>query len=981
MNTRFFLLPVFVFAALFSAAGQPFVRTFSQGGLAFLTEQSLPVAGGFVIRAKKSGSKNAWIDLRIDDEGDLISQATFVCPSPTTARFFRMADGGCLAVQVLEGSPGKILVKKFRDGGLVFSQTVTVGANQLADSGLELFSELPGEGFLLGGLLEEFLDPTQTSSIEHTFLMKFGENGSPEWSRWLDFNANFATNYRRFHLLESGDLFAEVRETTGNASHYYVQKLGQTGDPVFQTKVQTGGSPFENPWLVPTADGGFLSFGTAKNVPTGGQFFLRKFDEAGQKQWEIDNSALFSPNLIDFNAGGEVSHLFALPDPNAPGGFLAGGKLKKSGGQPTQFFLQKTDATGHAVGLPKLLPGVPQTFSTARFLADGQLLVGGSVNGSPWLMRTGMNGAAPAATIFGKIFADVNENCLFDSGEKLLGGWQIALENAGTTTHRATTNSEGRFEMQVDSGSFQVRPVLPGSLWEACSPSQMVATGNAGSPVFELNFPIQPVEMCPQMRVDLAAPTMEACQPNPFFVRYFNDGPAPANDVKIYLDLTQQLDFQASTIQPTSVAGTVYLFKIGEVPVNSGGGFRFTAIPKCDLDLGAAVCPSAQIVPGGFCGVPPGSWSGAVLQVSGECVADSIRFHVKNVGTGLSQPLEYIITEDIVILTKEAAQPLEPGKAFKLTKGATGKTFRLFARQEVGFPEKMTLPTVAVEGCEGPAGGISYGFVTQFSDDAGSRTTSVECREVTAAGLANGLSASPQGIDNQHFIRRDGPIDYLLKFQNLGNDTARLVILRDTLDAGLDAGSVQFLAASHPCLFQVVGGGVVKAVFTNLVLPDSMSDNAGSRGWLKFRAVPRADILPGSVIQNRAAAILDGQPVAISNQVFHTIDTAFWSFGGIVKTIDNQGVASDLWAIFPNPAAGGDFLFLKKSGDAKLAFFEENLTACRLVLFDLSGKTVWETAGQPGGFPLKNGLPGGTYFFEIHAQNGRSTMRGRLVVF
>ncbi|MBP7449360.1 MAG: hypothetical protein KA817_04960 [Flavobacteriales bacterium] len=108
-------------------------------------------------------------------------------------------------------------------------------------------------------------------------------------------------------------------------------------------------------------------------------------------------------------------------------------------------------------------------------------------------------------------------------------------------------------------------------------------------------------------------------------------------------------------------------------------------------------------------------------------------------------------------------------------------------------------------------------------------------------------------------------IDYTIRFQNTGTDTAFNVIITDTLSAALDPSSIIWGTTSHSHSRQLLGGGVLKFIFPNILLPDSNSNEPLSHGFISFRIKPRAPISPGNVITNIANIYFDFNPPVITD--------------------------------------------------------------------------------------------------------------------
>jgi uncharacterized repeat protein (TIGR01451 family) len=69
-------------------------------------------------------------------------------------------------------------------------------------------------------------------------------------------------------------------------------------------------------------------------------------------------------------------------------------------------------------------------------------------------------------------------------------------------------------------------------------------------------------------------------------------------------------------------------------------------------------------------------------------------------------------------------------------------------------------------------------------------------------------------------------IDYLIRFQNTGNDTAINVVVTDTLDTKLEPSSFEMIGSSHPPISQRKGRNL-SFEFYNIMLPDSNVNDTG----------------------------------------------------------------------------------------------------------------------------------------------------------
>ncbi|MCU0318715.1 MAG: T9SS type A sorting domain-containing protein [Flavobacteriales bacterium] len=169
-------------------------------------------------------------------------------------------------------------------------------------------------------------------------------------------------------------------------------------------------------------------------------------------------------------------------------------------------------------------------------------------------------------------------------------------------------------------------------------------------------------------------------------------------------------------------------------------------------------------------------------------------------------------------------------------------------------------------------------------------------RTVTGSYDPNDKTAfTSSGMSATDFvIAEDEWIDYVIRFQNTGTDTAFTVVITDTLEAGLDMASYEQGTASHPFTVSFKPDRVVEWRFANILLPDSNTNEPLSHGAVGFRIRPVGPLLPGTVLSNAADIYFDfNAPIRTNTSTL------------LVSTATDVVEASDTGILlFPNPAQG-----------------------------------------------------------------------------
>ncbi|MCE7921634.1 MAG: T9SS C-terminal target domain-containing protein [Haliscomenobacteraceae bacterium CHB4] len=600
-------------------------------------------------------------------------------------------------------------------------------------------------------------------------------------------------------------------------------------------------------------------------------------------------------------------------------------------------------------------------FKEGMQLPDGDLLWAGAFREigvtKPLLIRMDSTGVIFTNHLAGRVAYDASNDCVVQANEAGLPGWLLKLKSSGFTQY-GSTDAEGNFYFaDVDTGTQELFLYHYNYLWEGCLPAiNAVIPPDSSDFTLLLDMPVRAVADCPVMTVDLAVPFLRRCFDNTYALQCCNEGNQTTTGAFVQVFLPQYLLLQGAS-HPFTQSGNKLTFQLGDMEPFECADIQLIVRPHCDsTELGQAMCLSARIYPDTICATPPG-WSGALVEVSAACNGDSVRFLIQNTGAApMNEALDFIIIDDHV-MTREGNFNLGPGGQWEETLPADGSTYRLLADQEPNAPGTAN-PSVAVEGCvPGPGTPFTSGFVVQWPNENGSPFTDRECHELVGAFDPNDKQAAPQGVDDEHYIYPNAPIDYLIQFQNTGTDTAFTVILRDSLSPQLDPATVKPGASSHPYTWNLSGAGILTFIFQNIQLPDSNVNEPSSRGFVQFKVQQKPDLPDGTMIENRAGIYFDFNEPVITNTVFHTVMRNFVP----TVSLSNPQLAKAL-AITPNPAETSVWVLLESK------HWRKGL----LRLHDSDGRAIREISPiDPVTEIQRNGLPSGVYFVTLRGENGQ----------
>jgi len=120
----------------------------------------------------------------------------------------------------------------------------------------------------------------------------------------------------------------------------------------------------------------------------------------------------------------------------------------------------------------------------------------------------------------------------------------------------------------------------------------------------------------------------------------------------------------------------------------------------------------------------------------------------------------------------------------------------------------------------------------------------------------NDKQATPELTPTQ--LLNGDKVEYTIRFQNTGNDTAFNVVISDTLSNLVKSGYLQVIGSSHQSniTYKIVNN-IFYFEFLNINLPDSATNHFGSMGWVTFKVKPLQTLALGAEIDNKANIYFD----------------------------------------------------------------------------------------------------------------------------
>ena len=208
-------------------------------------------------------------------------------------------------------------------------------------------------------------------------------------------------------------------------------------------------------------------------------------------------------------------------------------------------------------------------------------------------------------------------------------------------------------------------------------------------------------------------------------------------------------------------------------------------------------------------------------------------------------------------------------------------------------------------------------------------------------------------------------LDYTIRFQNTGNDTAFTVKIINPIDTNkLELSSIEFVNASHPVQLKWVNYNKnMEFLLENILLPDSNVNEPESHGFVHYRIKPKTSLLAGDSATNKGYIYFDfNAPVGTNMAVTK-----------IVLPTGIKQLAKDNWqlAVFPNPTKDELNIQLNQ-------IVQKGKQEITISIFDVLGNIVLSRQSGSANCKLPTAhFSKGIYFVEV--KTGTEVYRAKFV--
>lgn len=512
--------------------------------------------------------------------------------------------------------------------------------------------------------------------------------------------------------------------------------------------------------------------------------------------------------------------------------------------------------------------------------------------------------------------------------------------------------------MEIDNPGFQINNICPPSGQISIFIDTIPDTLSG----HHFGFEITP---CHHLEVQIASNRRRRCFRNITNVSYLNQGTVFAQNAYVLVEFPKWVRGISASASYTILNDSTWKFDLGAVGPGNGGQITITDSVICGFPniRNLNQCTKAIIYPAPDC-ITTGGWTEAEVSVTGQCLNGIVDFGVYNATNhDMTDSLDYCIYLDS-IQVKVGKIKLAANDSLHFWVQTNGMSATFTVNQVAGHPFSE-FESSSMEACSD-----STFFPRQMANHfpkANSPIKKYHCLPILDSFDPNDKLVFPIGFTANRIVKPGTEMEYLIRFQNTGNDTAYTVIVVDSLENNLNVESLKMGAVSHPYEITLEttrqGRNILRYQFNHIMLPDSNTNESKSHGFIQYRISPKADLALGSQARNAAEIYFDFNLPVVTNNTLTTFDNITFSNPALTNNVQIISSAKPLYLqggkvqVFPNPFSG---TFQIRSE------LESQLT---ITISDLLGKEVYSEQIMGSKEMNPGQLPAGVYWLTLHELN------------
>lgn len=438
--------------------------------------------------------------------------------------------------------------------------------------------------------------------------------------------------------------------------------------------------------------------------------------------------------------------------------------------------------------------------------------------------------------IEGSLIADVNKNCRNDNGEQ---GASNILIKASPGPYYTYTTAKGQYSLAIpDTGKFKIEAFLPEKLLFGNGLCDTLKDGIYFNSYEQwatgVDF-MYDADTSFKLDIKICSSRKRRCAWNSNIITYRNIGSRLGDSTEITIFYPSNLiSLKKHTLESTRGDGFVTL-KTGKLLPDQQGQIELLDSVLCRSGvMGLTVCMRVQITPQKI--VQKTIWDSSWIRTRIDCLNDSIAI-VKLFNSGKQMGDS---TGVVVYLDEDPAGEIRyklgehDSLRFEVLRRNQTLTVLGDINKHHPYYEQMRLWR---ERCGDETRNTTHSVVTTFELEKFPPFEDEFCLPIRDSYDPNDITVTPNGRGDDHWVKKDGRLNYHIRFQNTGNDTAYNVYIIDTLPDEVDPRSIELKGSSHKYMVSLstVGGkNILRFDFNNIYLVDSATNEPGSNGWINF---------------------------------------------------------------------------------------------------------------------------------------------------
>lgn len=487
----------------------------------------------------------------------------------------------------------------------------------------------------------------------------------------------------------------------------------------------------------------------------------------------------------------------------------------------------------------------------------------------------------------GKIFLDLNQNCTAEQNEIYLEN-KFGIINPGNLVVQTQSDGVWQYNDTLPPGQYTFTVDTSGHWTSSCPVTQNFTVLTNQFAVIVPDVGITSTLDYTNPNVETVMPIIRPCTNQFIYIKVCNEPNATTSidSAWVIVEIDTALTMISMTVPYTDLGNNQYQVYLDTLSPGQCQSFSMNVFVSCFAQLGQAVCINTELFPTSYCNeetlpnpYPPiinpctSQWDGSDLEVIGYCQNDTIVFEITNMA-GIGNDMTCYSPVSVYVdgtLTLIDSVQLMAGQTQLFQFPGSGESWHLTVLEHPLHPGNSK-ESATVENC---GGATIPSLINLFDQNDKGDCVAVFCGIVTGSFDPNDKRGFPLGRTEDHFIDPNQQLQYIVRFQNTGTDTAFNVVILDTLDQDLDALSFRSGPASHAHSHRILGNNVIEWTFPNIMLPDSNVNEPASHGFVSFTIDQMPDLPEGTIINNSVGIYFDFNAPVITNTTVHTINYEF----------------------------------------------------------------------------------------------------------